>query len=315
MDMRLGIDIGGMSVKYGLVNGENEIVARHVIGTNTAISGDEFVKEMIEAAKQLIEESAYTEGDIESIGIGCPGVIDAREGSVVYAANLGWKGVLLSEPFREAFQVPVAAANDADAAALGEAIAGEANGAQDALLLTLGTGVGSGVIQSGKILSGPLKGGCEMGHITVQADGIECTCGNKGCLETYASATALMRMGREAAVANPDSMLAKMAAGDLESIKGKQIFDCKEAGDKAAMEVVDKYLDYVTVGVATAVNIFRPEVVILGGGVSAQKEKLTDEIQKRLEKRAFGTGICEHAKVITSTLGNDAGIIGAALLV
>lgn len=313
--MKLGIDIGGMSVKFGIVDGDNKIVARHVIETNTNIEGTQFVAEMIEATKAVVLENGYEISDIKSIGIGCPGVINAKDGIVVYASNLTWDGVKVVEPFLQEFQVPVALANDADAAALGEAMAGAANGAKNAALLTLGTGVGSGVIIDGKILSGPLNGGCEMGHITIETDGVLCGCGNRGCLETCASATALMRMGREAAIANPDSMLAKEAKGDVESIKGKLIFDCKEAGDAVAAEVVDEYLNYVTIGVATVVNIFRPEVVILGGGVSAQKEKVTDEIEKRLEKRAFGTGVCQHAKVVTSVLGNDAGIIGAAHLV
>lgn len=313
--MKLGIDIGGMSVKYGVVDPDNKIVARHVIETNTQMDGAQFVEMMIEAAKAFLVESGYELSEIESIGIGCPGVINVKDGVVVYASNLAWDNVEVVAPFKEVFQVPVALANDADAAALGEATAGAANGAKNAALLTLGTGVGSGVIIDGKILSGPLNGGCEMGHITIQPDGVLCACGNRGCLETCASATALMRMGREAAAANPDSMLAKESKGDLESIKGKLIFDCKEAGDEAAIKVVDTYLDYVTIGVGTVINIFRPEVVILGGGVSAQKEKLTDEIEKRLEKRAFGTGVCEHAKIVTSVLGNDAGIIGAAHLV
>lgn len=313
--MKLGIDIGGMSVKYGLVDEHNKIVANSVIETDITVEANVFAKRMIEESVRIIEESGKTIKDIESIGIGCPGVINVKQGVVVYASNLGWKNVELVGAFKEIFDIPVALANDADAAALGEAVAGAAKGSENAVLLTLGTGVGAGVIVDGRILSGPLNGGCEMGHTTIQADGIKCSCGNKGCLETYASATALMRMGRDAARENPDSMLAKKSGRDIESIEGKLIFDCKEAGDQSAIEVVDKYLDYVTIGVANAINIFRPEVVILGGGVSAQKEKLTDEIEKRLEKRAFGTGICEHAKVVTSILGNDAGIIGAAHLV
>ncbi len=312
--MKLGIDIGGMSVKFGIVDSNNSIVGRHVIETDVEVEAEKFVEQMIEATKVVINENGYQLSDIESIGIGCPGVINTKNGVVVYASNLSWDNVKVAEPFSNEFKVPVVLANDADAAALGEATAGAANGARNAALLTLGTGVGSGVIIDGKILSGPLNGGCEMGHITIEPDGVMCACGNRGCLETCASATALMRMGREAARSNPESMLTKEAKGDIESIKGKLIFDCKEAGDEVAIKVVDTYLDYVTIGVSTVVNIFRPEVVILGGGVSAQKEKLTDEIEKRLKKRAFGTGVCEHAKITTSVLGNDAGIIGAALL-
>lgn len=313
--MKIGIDLGGMSVKYGLVDGNNEIIKRHVITTNAQIPAEDFVKEMCNAVYTLLEGSEYTLSDITGIGIGSPGVINISEGIVVYSTNLGWKNVKLVELFEKEFNLPIGIANDADAAALGEATAGAAKGCDNAVLLTLGTGVGSGVIMNGKVFQGPLNGGCELGHMTIEAHGIRCTCGNVGCLEAYASATALMRMGREAAQANPDSMLSKKAAGNLDSIKGKLIFDCKDEGDEVAMKVVDSYLHYLGVGVATVINTFRPEIVILGGGVSAQKEKLTNEIQERLKTLVFGSDICETSKVVTSTLGNDAGIIGAAVLV
>lgn len=313
--MRIGIDLGGMSVKYGLVNERNEIIARHVIPTNIEISAEDFIKEMCKGVHDLLETTTYTIKDVKSIGVGSPGVINIKEGVVIYSNNFGWVNVPLVKLFQEEFNLPIGIANDADAAALGEATAGAAKGAQNAVLLTLGTGVGSGVIMNGEIFQGPLNGGCELGHMTIKTDGVRCTCGNVGCLEAYASATGLMRLGREAVEANPSSMLALKADGNLESINGKLIFDCKEASDEVAMQVVDEYLHYVAVGVATVINSFRPEMVILGGGVSAQKEKLTNDIQERIKKIAFGAEFCEMSKVVTSELGNDAGIIGAAHLV
>lgn len=313
--MRVGIDIGGMSVKYGLVDEGNNIVARHVITTKTEIAAPEFIKEIGQQLHFLLEGTSYTMADIECIGIGCPGAINAKKGIVVYASNLGWSNVDIVAQMKEVIPVPIALANDADAAALGEAKAGAAKGANDAVLITLGTGVGGGVIINGSIFAGPLNGGCELGHMIIQAGGHPCGCGNQGCFESYASATALMRMGRDAAKANPESMLGKECQGSFDSITGKTIFDCRDAGDEIAAQVVDTYLNYLSIGVANVVNIFRPEVIILGGGVSAQKEKLTDEIQKRLEALSFAPGVCETAKVVTSILGNDAGIIGAACIV
>lgn len=313
--MRIGIDIGGMSVKYGLVDDRNNIVTRHVIDTNTEISAPEFIKEIGQQLHVLLEGTSYTMADISSIGIGCPGAIDSKKGLVVHASNLGWDQVDLVAQMTEMFQVPIGLANDADTAALGEAKAGAAKGASDVVLITLGTGVGGGVIINSSIFSGPLNGGCELGHMIIHADGYPCNCGKNGCFESYASATALMRMGREAAMANPNSMLWKVVDGRFDEITGKTIFDCKEAGDEQASQVVDTYLNYLSIGIGNIVNIFRPEKIIIGGGVSAQKEKLTNEIENRLNNLVFAPNACETAKVVTSVLGNDAGIIGAANLI
>lgn len=313
--MRIGIDIGGMSVKIGIVNKNSEIIARTTIPTDITITPQAFIKEMAGGVHRLIEENQFTMEQIASIGIGCPGAINTRKGLVIFAGNLGWSNVNLVEEFQAIFPMPVGLANDADAAALGEVTAGAAKGHKDVVLITLGTGVGGGIIIDGKIFQGPLNGGCELGHMIIRANGNPCSCGSQGCFESYASATALMAMGREAAKANMDSMLWKEVAGDVEKINGRIIFDCKEAGDKVAKEVLDNYLHYLAIGVTNVINIFRPEVVILGGGVSAQKEKLTDEIQDRINKLVFAPDLCETAKVVTSTLGNDAGIIGAAYIV
>lgn len=313
--MKIGIDIGGMSVKYGLVNDNNEIITHHVIKTNTEIPALEYVKEMCEGVYTLLKEANINLSEITAIGIGAPGLIDSKNGEIVYSANFGWRNVALVKIFQEEFNLPVALANDADVAALGEVCDGAAKGKDNVILLTLGTGVGGGVILDKKILSGPLKGGCEIGHMTLQMDGNVCACGQKGCFETYASATALMRMGREAARDNKDSMLAKKAEGNMEAVDGKLIFDCAQEGDKTALLVVDNYLHGLSVGIASLVNIFRPEMIILGGGVSAQKEKLTNEVQKRVENLSFGSGEGEAPTIVTSKLGNNAGIIGAANLV
>lgn len=313
--MKIGIDMGGMSIKYGLVNDQNEIIARHVIPTNIEIKPEEFVKEMGKAVHDLLAQSSYTLDQIDGIGIGSAGIIDRENGVIVYSNNFNWWDVAIVEEFKKMFDLPIGIANDADTAALGETCAGAAKGHDNVVLLTLGTGVGSGVVINKKIFQGPLNGGCELGHITIVVDGYPCTCGNKGCLESYASATGLMRLAREAGEKNPESLLVKTVNGDLDEINGKVVFDCVEAGDETAKGVADAYLHYLSVGVAAAINIFRPEIVILGGGVAAQKEKLTSQIQSRIEKLIFGAKESEISRVVTSQLGNDAGIIGAANLI
>lgn len=313
--MKIGIDIGGMSVKYGLVNDKNEIIARHVIKTNTEIPAAEFVKEMCNAVHTLMDIAKQPLELVTAIGMGAPGIVDGHNGTIVYSANFGWKNVNIIELFKQEFNLPMGLANDADAAALGEVCEGAAKGKDNVILLTLGTGVGGGVILDKKILSGPLKGGCEVGHITLDMNGNTCACGQKGCYETYASATALMRIGKEAVNHNPESMLAQKAAGDMDAVDGKLIFDCAQAGDHAALQVVEEYLHGLSAGIATLVNIFRPEVIILGGGVAAQKEKLTSAVQRKVETLSFGPGVSEVPVIVTSKLGNDAGIIGAANLV
>lgn len=313
--MKIGIDMGGMSIKFGLVNEENEIVERHVIATNLEVKPEEFIVQMGQAVHDLLEKTTYALTDVKGIGIGSAGIIDGENGVIVYSNNFDWWNVAIVDQLKKMFDMPIGIANDADTAALGETCAGAAKGHNNVVLLTLGTGVGSGVVIDKKIFQGPLNGGCELGHITIVVDGYPCTCGNKGCLESYASATGLMRLGREAVQENPNSQLAKAVGDNLEDINGKIIFDCADNGDEVALAVVDSYMNYLAVGVAAAVNIFRPEMVILGGGVAAQKEKLTSNIQGRLSKLVFGANESEISKVVTSKLGNDAGIIGAANLV
>ncbi len=313
--MKIGIDIGGMSVKLGLVDENNTISDYHTIITNTDIPAEEFIDEVGEAVYHLLEKTKLTLKDIDGIGIGIPGMIDVKNGIIVYSNNLAWSNVKVVSQLKKTLDTNIEISNDADTAALGEVCAGAAKGYENAVLLTLGTGVGSGVIMNKKVFQGPLNGGCELGHIVVDYKGRPCTCGNIGCLEAYASATALMRMGREAAKSNPDTSMLKACNGKIDDINGKIIFDEAENGDSSAMEVVDEYVGYISMGVANVINAFRPEIIILGGGVAAQKEKLTDKVEAKVANLVFGKRDSQIARIVTSQLGNDAGIIGAANLV
>lgn len=313
--MRVGVDIGGMSIKIGLLDDNKKIVAKKVISTQSDILPAEgVVANIAEAIITLLEENNLAVEQCESIGVACPGTVDGRTGVVLYSNNIRWENVPMLDILRTKLPVPMFLANDADAAALAEVIAGAAKDKENAVLLTLGTGVGSGVIMNGKIFIGPNRGGCELGHMVIRHGGKPCTCGRKGCFETYASATALMELARETAAVHPESLMNTMADGDVKKIDGRIVFDAEKAGDKAAKLVVEQYEEDLSVGIANIINIFRPEVVILGGGVSAQEKYLTDALQEKVNGMCYGGSICEAAQIVTSELKNDAGIIGAAYL-
>ena len=313
--MRVGVDIGGMSIKIGLVDDSKKIVAKKVIPTQSdVLPAEGVVANIADAIITLLEENNLAVEQCESIGVACPGTVDGRTGVVLYSNNIRWEDVPMLDILREKLPVLMFLANDADAAALAEVIAGAAKDKENAVLLTLGTGVGGGVIINGKIFTGPLRGGCELGHMVIRHGGKPCTCGRRGCFEVYASATALMELARETAVAHPESLMNTMADGDVSKIDGRIVFDAEKAGDKAAKLVVEQYEEDLSVGIANVINMFRPEVIILGGGVSAQEKYLTDALQEKVNGMCYGGSICEVAPIVTSELKNDAGIIGAAYL-
>lgn len=313
--MRVGIDIGGMSVKIGIVNEKNDILQKKVIPTDAQNKTQEQIADtMAQAVCELVKESGSGLSKCESVGIACPGTVDAERGIVLYSNNLHWENLALIDIMKRYIQAPMGLANDADAAALGEVVAGAAKGRKNAVLLTLGTGVGGGVILEGKIFSGGVKGGCEPGHMVIRKNGKKCTCGRKGCLEQYASASALMEMGRKAIGKNVDSLMFELCGGDISALRGEHIFEAAKRKDAPARKVISKYEENLSIGIANLVNIFRPEVVILGGGVSAQGENLTRDLQEKVGEMCFGGNWGEIPPIVTSKLGNDAGILGAANL-
>ncbi len=313
--MRVGIDMGGMSIKFGLVNEKNEIVAKKVIPTELDIPALELVEKMNVAVAELLKENNVEVSQCEGIGIGSPGTIDDEHGVILYSNNFHWEHVPIVAAMKKSFPVPIGIANDADAAALGEVCAGAASDVANAVLITLGTGVGGGVIINNKIFHGPLAGGCELGHTVIVCDGESCTCGRKGCFEAYASASALIRMAREEAEHTPDSKMNEMCGADLTKMNGKIPFDAAALGDAAAIRVVEKYEYYLASGITNVINIFRPQKVVLGGGVAAQRENLTGPLTELVKKQCFGGENGGIAEIVVSELGNDAGIVGAANLV
>lgn len=305
----IGIDIGGTSVKAGITDEHGHLVCETNIPT--AQDGESVVRGTMEALDKVMTDASLTHSDIRAVGVGCPGTV--RDGVVLYNNNLGWRNFPLTRELEAAFGLPVRAENDANAAALGEVIAGSAKGASSAMIITLGTGVGFGLVIDGAIWTGHNGAACEFGHMVVERGGRQCTCGRRGCLEAYASATGLLAMTREAMKAHGDSSMHKIAERDGK-VGGHTAFEAADGGDAAAAEVVDRYLDYLACGVANIINGLQPEVISIGGGVAKQGERLLEPLRKRAEKDAYGFSVgAGIPKIVCCTLGYKAGLIGAAM--
>lgn len=314
MKYRIGIDLGGTNIKLGIVDPQNRIFAGNSAPTRVQRPYQEIVKSMAELVLETLAANNIPLEQCQMLGIGSPGTIQSREGIVVYSNNFSWENVPLREEIQRYLQLPVYINNDANCAALGEAVAGAGKGRKNVVLLTLGTGVGSGIILEGKIFEGGYPGGAEFGHHVICMDGEPCTCGRKGCFEAYASATALIRETRRAAERQKDSLIYHFCKDDLNSINGSTVFLAAEKGDQTARQVVENYIRYLSEGIANIINLLRPDVVLLSGGVCNQGDVLTMPINQKLKELCFGKEDVYIAPVIRATLSNDAGIIGAANL-
>lgn len=307
---RIGIDLGGTNIKAGIVDDDNKLLATASRPTKSERPWTEIVADMAETVKEAAEKAGICVDDCRSVGIGNPGVIDSENGVIVYSNNLAWENVPLTESFKKYIDLPVHVSNDANCAAMGEVVAGAAKGSSNVILLTLGTGVGGGIILDGKVFEGGI-GGAELGHATLIAGGKLCTCGRRGCIESYCSATGLIDAANSALEKNPDSLMGVMKEKEG-AMNGKIPFDAAQAGDQTAQAVVGQYIEWLGEAVTNYVNIFRPEVVLLSGGVCAQGENLTRPLNEYIRKYAFGGEQTVKTVVKIAQLGNDAGIIGAA---
>lgn len=312
---RAGIDLGGTNIKAGIVDETQKIIIEASVPTRTERPYREVAADMAQLVKDLAEKAKIPEEELSGVGIGSPGTIDAGEGVVVYSNNFGWVNVPLATELKRYFTCPIKISNDANCAALGEVKAGAAREIKNAVLLTLGTGVGGGVILDGKVFEGAHAGGTELGHTSLVLGGELCTCGRRGCVEAYVSATALIRDARRAAALNPASALNRLCGNDLNNMDGKTPFDAAEAGDAAAEKVVGDYLFYLGETITDFVNIFRPDVVLLSGGVCNQGERLTEPLNRYIRGKCFGGERAFVPPVRCAVLGNCAGIIGAANLI
>ncbi|MBT3318785.1 MAG: ROK family glucokinase [Clostridia bacterium] len=306
-----GIDVGGTNLKAGIVDEDFNLVCTASVPTNVGRDARKIIKDMADLVKTLAKDSDIALTDITSIGIGIPGV--AKNGVVVALHNLFWQDVQLKSIFNEYLDIPVFIDNDATVAAVYEYHLGVLAGCKVGVFLTLGTGVGGGIIINGKAFNGAHGLGGELGHIAVVPDGLQCTCGNKGCLEVYASATALVRMGRRCVIERPDSMLGITADEDYHNVTAKMVIDVAKQGDRVAISIVDEYAKFLSIGITSIINTLDPEVIALGGGVSHAGKYLLDKVIAACDEK----GVFEnqkYAEIKIAKSGNDAGIIGAAML-
>ena len=308
----VGIDIGGMTIKGGIVDEKGNILYKKSIVTAPGKEDRLIVDDIAALVNDLVKNGADGE-EIEGVGIGCPGSIYDEKGIVRYSCNINFRNTPMAKMIEEKTGIKkVRLSNDANCAALGETLFGAGNGAKNSVMVTLGTGVGTGIVANGQLITGNRSAGGEGGHITINLGGATCGCGKKGCYEAYASATALMNQIQAACEKHPESQLAKEV--EQNGLNGKVVFDCAQNGDKTAMAVVKKYIKYVGVGLVNFANIFFPEVIIIGGGISNQGDNIIKPLQRYVTRNVYGAVYSPKIKVVAATLKNDAGIIGAAAL-
>ena len=313
MGYYVGIDLGGTNIKAGIVTEEGKLLNKDSIKTHAERPMEEIIKDMGELALKVIGDAGLKVEDVTAIGIGSPGTPDNKAGVLVYSNNLPFNMAPMRRLIRETVDLPVYIDNDANCAAMAEAVAGAAKGTLDSVTITLGTGVGAGVIANGRIYSGFNQAGSEFGHTVLVSGGQQCSCGRKGCFEAYSSASALIRMTKEAADANPDSILNELIEQNGK-VSGKTAFEAMRKGDKAGAEVVDMYTDYLADGLANAINTFMPEVLVIGGGVCNEGDPLLVPLrEKTMSRPYFGPGV-KKTEIKIAEMGNDAGIVGAAMM-
>ncbi|MDR3243104.1 MAG: ROK family protein [Clostridiales Family XIII bacterium] len=313
--LQVGFDIGGTSIKAGVVRDSRDkvdIAASRRIPFPTGDPYGAVVDLMAKLVAEMAEELKIPVSDFQSIGVAVPGTIDATGEVVINAHNLYFHDVPLKRAVEEKFPgIPVLMANDANAAALAEYYAGAFRGYGTAILITLGTGVGGGMVLNGKMWNGARNNGFELGHIIVKHGGQLCTCGNRGCLESYGTATWLKQQGRKAVVEYPLSLIYKKARGDIGNVSAKTVIDAAKENDPFAVDIFNRYVDYLSSGIASLAVLFDPEIIALGGGVSLAGEFLYEPLRKLIVRKSF---YHVPVPVVPARLGNEAGVIGAAML-
>lgn len=313
MKYYVGIDLGGTNIVAGIVDEDYKIIAKASVKTNCPRPAKEIADDMAKAALEAIASAGLTIDQIEWVGVGAPGIANSETGIIEYSNNLGFDNVPLVKYINEHINKPIFVENDANAAAYGEFIAGAAKGTKNAVCITLGTGVGGGIVIDSKIYSGFNFAGAELGHIVIEVDGAPCTCGRKGCFEAYSSATGLIRMTKEAMEADKSSKMWEMPKEDGK-VNARLAFDAMRAGDASAKAVVDKYIKYLAAGIANVINIFQPEILCIGGGVCNEGDALLVPLKDSIKKEVYSRNSAKNTEIVIAKLGNDAGIIGAAFL-
>ena len=309
----IGLDVGGTTFKAGVVTEDGRIVHKDAMPTGIERPYQEIIADMAALCKKVAADAGIEMSEIKSIGVGVPGLFDNKTGMIPFCTNLGWHDIPFVAEMKKHLDTPVYGDNDATVAGLAESVAGVSAGIRDSVFLTLGTGVGGGIIIDGKPYSGAHGCGSEIGHMMIKMGGELCTCGNYGCFERYASATAIIREARKAIVEYPESSMLAACGGDPEKLNAKIVIDAAKAGDAAAKAVFGGYVQALAVGIINIINMLDPEVIVLGGGVSAAGEFLLNAVREAVKPMVFFKTM-PYARIELAQLGNDAGIIGAAML-
>ena len=312
----LGIDLGGTNIAVGVVDESYRIVGRAKVRTNASRPDGDIIADMAETARAAVADAGLAMKDIAFAGIAAPGSVNPETGVISYANNLPFRNTPVAPKLSELLGLPCHIDNDANVAAYGELLAGAGKGAKNFVAVTLGTGVGGGIIVDGKIYSGFNYAGAELGHMIIVYGGETCSCGTKGCWEAYASASALIRQTVQAMEADKSSNMWEVCGGDSSKVNGRTAFDAMRAGDAAGAAVVDRYIGYIACGVVNIINVFQPEFVCIGGGICNEGDTLLKPLRDKVYSNVYNKGAPEEqlSRIIRAELGNDAGIIGAAML-
>ncbi len=308
----IGIDVGGTSIKGAFINEKGKILDRFSMKMDKYSPAKEVIEQLCDLVNEGVKNNNF---EIKGIGVGIPGTLDMDEGVVIASPNLPtWSNFNFASFMKERTGLPVVINNDANVAALGEAKFGSGSKYQNIIMITLGTGVGGGIIANGKMYDGNKHQGAELGHAVIELNGRDCTCGRKGCLEAYASATALIKSTKEAMEKHKDSLLWDVEK-ELGGVDARNAFIAAKRGDLVALNVVDEYVMYLSEGLINYCNVFRPEVIVLSGGVANEGEYLFSKVREYLKKNTYGMKGSPAVQVLPSELGYDSGKIGAACLV
>ena len=310
----VGIDLGGMSAKGGLFTDNGTLLVCDKLKTDKSDGFEGTMQVLKRLTQLLVEKAGVCMDEVLAIGCGAPGVVDSRQGVVLRWSNFDWNNQPLAERLSQLTGKPVRVANDANAAALGEAKFGATASYQSSILLTIGTGIGGGIVFDGKLIEGYKSAGAELGHITIRENGLPCGCGRKGCYEKYASATALVSQTRHAMVERLDSLMWDIAGGRVENADGRTAFIAAAQGDETAQKVIEQFVGYLSEGIADFVNILRPEAIVLGGGIANEGEALFEPLRKAVDQRSYIAMDIVPLKIVGAKLGNQAGIYGAYCL-
>lgn len=311
----VGVDIGGTNLKAGLVDENGVLLATQKMKVASIADDDGLAWTVVSLVQELAHTVNISVSDVASVGVGVPGTVEIRSGSINYTCNLPLRNVPLRKLFHRYLSIPLYIENDANCAALAEFLVGAGRDSKRFVTITLGTGVGAGIVHNGKIYHGANGMAGEVGHMVIQRGGLPCPCGRHGCWEQYASATALKRMTAAALAAHPHSILAQVVAENEGRVSGQSAFIAARRGDPVGQQVCDEYVDYLACGVVNVVNIFQPDTLAIGGGVSNEaEEQLLLPVQRRVARESIPCGRDRRTRIVKAELGNRAGIIGAALL-